>query len=157
MTDGWILMKQIRSDWIIDFWWVSEYRAKGLVCLGWKWLYSIYCDQSHTVNRSCQCGAIQSPAHCYNIWEMHGEAVWSLIWPLHASGGSAIPSQSPYKASDHIFRSSINSLLPAALCVTQQSVTSGPLCDSPQGASARFEKHQGNIAFIFTVFGVRLQ
>lgn len=30
MTNGWMLMKQIRSDWIVDFLWVSGYRAKAL-------------------------------------------------------------------------------------------------------------------------------
>jgi hypothetical protein len=40
-----------------------------------------------------------------------GDAVWSLILPLRASGGSEIESHPPYEASDHIFRSSINRLL----------------------------------------------
>uniref|UniRef100_A0A8C8JD45 HIT-type domain-containing protein n=1 Tax=Oncorhynchus tshawytscha TaxID=74940 RepID=A0A8C8JD45_ONCTS len=34
---------------------------------------------------------------------LHLRGAWSLIWPLHASGGSTMASQSPYEASDHIF------------------------------------------------------
>ena len=37
-----------------------------------------------TVNQSCQCGATQSPPHCYRIWEVHGDAIRSSIWPLEA-------------------------------------------------------------------------
>jgi hypothetical protein len=57
-----------------------------------------------TINQSC-------PPHCYKIWEAHGEAVRSSIWPLHASRGSAIVSQPPYRASDHIFGASLNCFL----------------------------------------------
>ena len=64
-----------------------------------------------TINQSCQCGAVHSPPHCYNIWETDGGAVLSLIWPQHASGGSTMASHPPYEASDHIFGWSINWLL----------------------------------------------
>ena len=63
-----------------------------------------------TINQSCQCGAIPKPPHCYKIWEVWCDAVQSSIWPLHASGGSAIVSHPPYRALNHIFRSSIHLL-----------------------------------------------
>jgi hypothetical protein len=43
--------------------------------------------------------------NCYNTWEVHGNAVRSSIWLLHASGSPAIESHHPYDASDHIFKS----------------------------------------------------
>lgn len=43
------------------------------------------------------------------FWEVHGNAVQSSIWPLHAFRGSAIASHPPYGASDQM--SSINWLL----------------------------------------------
>jgi hypothetical protein len=41
------------------------------------------------VTQSCQCGAIQSPLHCYNIWEANGDAVRRFCtWEHMKAGGS---------------------------------------------------------------------
>jgi hypothetical protein len=54
-----------------------------------------------TVNQSCQCWAIRSPLHCYNIWEAHSNAVQSTIWPLRAFGGSTIVSSAIRSLRSH--------------------------------------------------------
>lgn len=65
--------------------------------------------------------AKRSHLHCYKMWEAHSDVWQTSIWPLHASGGSAIASHPPYGASDHIYGSSINWLLRSAVISAPQA------------------------------------
>ena len=63
------------------------------------------------VNTIMSMQSYTEPSTFYTIWDAHGDALQSSIWPLHASGGSAIASHPPYGASNHIFGSSLSWVL----------------------------------------------
>lgn len=50
-------------------------------CQGSEFVFMQDVPPPSIVNQSCPCGATL-------IWEVHGDAVRSMFWPLHASGGS---------------------------------------------------------------------